>query len=492
MKIGQATAETSTGPTFKGYWPGLNWPLFTALCGLESSLVIVVLTLYRLTYKQTWSAFLLSLPGMVFCGALVSATLCGGAIIHAWSRGKRGGASSVSLTLVVQSLVLFVAYATAEYTLRSRAVIQIWGEEVHGRVLLPRGWNLVGERYVHMLETFKKRPSYYQEDPHLGWSIGADRVSQDGLFYSSPEGFRSARLEVSYDRSAPCRVALVGDSFTFGEEARFEDTWNYYLQQRLGPNCQTINFAVPGYSIGQMYLRFERDILPHDPDLVILGFTDGALDRTLGIYCFLMGLEWPDCPWVAPRFALTDGQLVVVNAPLPHPREIYATKAIYDLPFIAYDRWYRTSEWEQRHWEPWYASYVFRFLTTLYPIHDVVDPEISDKALQDVNSALFRAFLNLAEQNGLRVLVVYLPMMEDYGYNVRYRVPISHGILKNAGIDFIDGTTCIAQLEEPRRFLRTGSHYTPEGERHLAECLLPHVLKQLPASRSTHGKPGAM
>ncbi|MEX5213752.1 SGNH/GDSL hydrolase family protein [Nitrospira tepida] len=281
----------------------------------------------------------------------------------------------------------------------------------------------------------------------------------------------------------------MGDSFTFGEEARFEDTWNYYLQQRLGPNCQVINFAVPGYSIGQMYLRLERDILPHDPDLVILGFTDGALDRTLGIYCFLMGLEWPDCPWVAPRFALRDGELVVVNAPLPHPHEIYATKAIYDLPFIAYDRWYHTAEWEQRHWEHLYASYVFRFLTTLYPIYNVVDPEVFDTALHDVNSALFRAFLDLADKNSLRVLIVYLPMMEDYGYKVRYRAPVSHGVLKDAGIDFIDGTTCIAQLEESRRFLATGLHYTPEGERHLAECLLPHVLKQLSAVRPTHGKP---
>jgi hypothetical protein len=281
----------------------------------------------------------------------------------------------------------------------------------------------------------------------------------------------------------------VGDSFTFGEEARFEDTWNYYLQQRLGPNCPIINFAVPGYSIGQMYLRFKRDILPHDPDLVILGFTDGALDRTLGIYCFLMGLEWPDCPWVAPRFALRDGQLVVVNTPLPHPREIYTTTAIYELPFIGYDQWYRTSEWEQRYWEPLYVSYVFRFLTTLYPIYDVVDPEVSDEALHDVNSALFRSFLDLADQNGLRILVVYLPTMEDYGFNVRYRAPISHDILKHAGIDFIDGTTCIAQLEQPRRFLTAGSHYTPEGERHLSECLLPYVLRQLPTLHSTHGKP---
>lgn len=470
------------------YRSRMNWCLFGTLCGMEGSLVIAMLMLYRLTYKPTLFAFLLSRPGVIFCGALMGVVLFGRATVRTWDHGTRKGASSGLMTLVLHGIFVIVAYTTVECTLRVLAVPQIWGEEVHGKLLLPRGWNMVVERYTRILDGFEKQGSYYVEDPLLGWSIGANRTSADGLSHSSAEGFRSAKPGMSYGESSSCHVALVGDSFTFGDEAKFEETWNYYLQQKLGAECQVTNFGVPGYSIGQMYLRLKRDVLPRKPDLIILGFTNGAPDRTLGIYCFLMMLDWDQCPWVAPRFVLKGEQPVVVNAPLPHPREVYATKAIRELPFIAYDRWYRTAEWEQPYWEPLYASYVFRLLTTLNPIYSVIDPQVSDEARRTVNGALFKSIRTLTDENGAELLVVYLPMMEDYGYKVRYRAPESHRILNNVGINFIDNTACLAEMEEQRRFLSVGVHYTPETALHIAQCLLPHVLNRLPSGVSARIK----
>lgn len=352
-------------------------------------------------------------------------------------------------------------------------------------LLLPRGWDRIVERYTHMLKQMARQPSYYEEDPVLGWSIGPNRTSADGLFHSGPQRIRTPKRLMTYDQSAPCRVALVGDSFTFGEEALFEDTWGHYLQQALGSRCQVMNFAVPGYSIGQMFLRVQRDVLSFAPNLIIVGFTDGALERTMGVYCFLMGLEWPDCPWVAPRFVLREDDLVVTNSPLPQTDEIYSATTIRNLPAIAYDRWYQTSEWEQRNWDLLYQSYVFRYLTSLYPIHNVVSPDVSDESLRQVNGALFKAILGVGEQTGVRVLLVYLPMMEDFGYKVSYRAPVSHDILKSQGSNFLDLRDCLAQLREDHRFLERGIHYSPVGERRVAECLLPHVVKRLPKESSS-------
>jgi lysophospholipase L1-like esterase len=50
------------------------------------------------------------------------------------------------------------------------------------------------------------------------------------------------------------------------------------------PECQVLNFGVSGYSLGQMYLRYRRDVLPFQPDIVILALSSNSTNRTMGVY----------------------------------------------------------------------------------------------------------------------------------------------------------------------------------------------------------------
>ena len=84
----------------------------------------------------------------------------------------------------------------------------------------------------------------------------------------------------------PCRVALIGDSFTFGEGVRFEDTWGSVLGEALGTHCQVLNFGVPGYGIDQIYLRYMKDVRPWHPTIVIASFIEDDLWRTMSVYAF--------------------------------------------------------------------------------------------------------------------------------------------------------------------------------------------------------------
>src|SRR5262249_11189712 len=105
------------------------------------------------------------------------------------------------------------------------------------------------------------RQAYFVYDQELGWTVGADRRSRDGFYFSSAEGIRSARAGVRFaDKAARHRVALIGDSNAFSLEVPFEESWGYQLQRLLGDSVQVLNFGVNGYGVDQAYLRYRRDV----------------------------------------------------------------------------------------------------------------------------------------------------------------------------------------------------------------------------------------
>jgi len=79
------------------------------------------------------------------------------------------------------------------------------------------------------------------------------------LYFSSTEGLRSPRTNISFAARRPRhRVALVGDSFTFGMEVPYEDTWGAQLERALAGDVQVLNFGVDGYGVDQAYLRYRK------------------------------------------------------------------------------------------------------------------------------------------------------------------------------------------------------------------------------------------
>ena len=80
------------------------------------------------------------------------------------------------------------------------------------------------------------------------------------------------------------RIALVGDSFTFGEEVRYEETWAYFLSQYLEGEHQVLNYGIPGYGLDQAYLRYLRDVRPLHADIVVLGVISHDIERTMTVY----------------------------------------------------------------------------------------------------------------------------------------------------------------------------------------------------------------
>lgn len=89
-------------------------------------------------------------------------------------------------------------------------------------------------------------------------------------------------------RRAPntLRVAVLGDSFTFGWGVAADEAWPALLEARLGSkldgmDVEVLNFGVPGYNTWLQLLHWQRVVSRYRPDAVLLGYysNDAAIDR---------------------------------------------------------------------------------------------------------------------------------------------------------------------------------------------------------------------
>lgn len=74
------------------------------------------------------------------------------------------------------------------------------------------------------------------------------------------------------------RVALVGDSFVFGNAVEWEDTLGVQLERELA-NAQVLNLGVPGYTAEQVAAVVELDALRLEADVVVYVFFHNDVDQ---------------------------------------------------------------------------------------------------------------------------------------------------------------------------------------------------------------------
>ena len=203
------------------------------------------------------------------------------------------------------------------------------------------------------------------------------------------------------DRDWRVRVALIGDSQAFSFEVPFEESWGHHLQQLLGSDVQVLNFGVDGYGIDQMYLRYQRDVRPWRPRVVVIGVSGHDLRRTMVVYP-LVDFGWPGYI-VKPRFLSEHEQLRLLNVPLPEPDTILRARRVAELPFVEYDPGCRTRDW---YWRDEHWPLLFRFLTSAFPPATTTD-RLAEET-KTLNSLLFTRIITSIERDGAVPLVVLM------------------------------------------------------------------------------------
>jgi hypothetical protein len=405
------------------------------------------------------------------CG--VSALLMAGAMtIRQYFLNRRSSSQHFRLIVTMNLVTVLLMFLTGEIAIRSVSRGSIDGEKLGNVTLKPRSWEALSLRSRQLVQEAGERLPFHVYDNVMGWTVGPNRRSADGLYYSSSEGIRAPHDGVSFARSTEkTRIALVGDSFTFCEDVAFEDSWGYRLEKRLGPEFEVLNFGVPGYGVDQAYLRYEKDVRAWKPKIVILNFIAHDIERTMTVYTSLNYPHW-DMPFSKPRFILNDGNLKSLNLPPLTPEAILSRKMIYDLPFLDYDRGYRVSDWQQKFF---HFSYLVRAFVTWFPQWEPAGFDVSDEALTEVNASILKAFARSVEKAGAVPMVVYHPKR---AFDSAPNSSLSRQVLQEAGLPYTEPTPCLLELNAEDWFMPKG-HYSPRANAAVANCLVDAVKEAL-------------
>lgn len=452
--------------------------IFGSLYLVEFSALLAAVGIYKkgdrpvLVFLQSQAGFVVLVAVLV----LVTSTLL---IICLLRKDTVTRTKAFGRVLILNLWSVVMVLLTAELVIRLFAVITPAGTMFANTLLLPRNWEQFAARHQGILADASRWGSYFVYDNMLGWTVGPSRSSSDGPYFSSVEGIRSPHTGMAYADFAPKhRVAIVGDSFTFGLEVRYEETWGSQLERMLGPDFRVLNFGVDGYGVDQAYLRYQRDVLPWRPDIVVLGMINDDFHRTMGVYGFLKFID-SEMPFPKPRFVVRENRLVLLNIPLPTPNSIFASKSITELPFIGYDASFRREEWES-----YFAhhAYTIRFLLSSFPRWPVPEPNVSDNELKFVNREILRSFVQLGRDQKSIPIVMYFPSRSDFAPDGTPQAGLKRvgiEVLQSSGIAYLDMTACVSRVRPTERFKI--KHYSTATNAVVARCLRDSIRGTLHA-----------
>ena len=136
-----------------------------------------------------------------------------------------------------------------------------------------------------------------------GWEPrkGLREVSGGKATTLNASGYRGPELGRAKDRR---RVIVLGDSIAFGLEVGDDETFEQVLASRR-PDLEVANLAVQGYDPGQELIKLEREALPLQPDVIVLGLCLGNDFADAALPVFLYDGHHPK-----PYFTVEDGQLI--------------------------------------------------------------------------------------------------------------------------------------------------------------------------------------
>jgi len=462
--------------------------IFLALFAGEASTILAILCLYYASSHADIFSFLKSLPGILFLCSSITLGLTAIWVIGA-IRSSRLNNRKLTMAGATNVLVLILTVGSIEIGVRLLASRTLTGETFRGAPLLPHKWTEVTARYKAILERMTHEDPFLIYDPILGWTIAPSRRNTTGENVSSVEGLRAPRVGMKFadrhtrhsgfsEKPAVVRIALIGDSMTYGNEVLCEETWGHALEAHLGPDVQVLNFGVSAYGLNQVLLRYERDVRPWKPQIVIIGITSLEIQRLVWIYKFL-NPYWAGDPYVYPRMVLRHGIFSHINQPPPTPAEVIAHTSIKELPNIDMDANYRRLEWERD--GLWYLlekSYFFRFLTSIRPPGEPIREGLSERDMLTLSRHVLRSMVRQLREDGAIPLFVHFPYHFEINKVAEYTnhyIPLSVQTLRESDIDYFDMAACLKGGDE----YMPGGHYTAKANVVIAKCLAQTLQAEL-------------
>ena len=392
--------------------------------------------------------------------------------------------------LILLLIATLLGFGFCEVVTRLITKTNADGQAYYGkRPLLP--YHFPAEMVKKKMEHYFNRQSeaYVIDDPILGWTIGPNRINLEGMYRSNSAGIRSRPNE--YPLTPPdgvLRIELFGDSFTHGDEEPFDESWGKFLEDDLieaGISSEVLNFGVPGYGVGQAYLRWKHVGRKYSPKIVVFGFQPENIKRTVNIFRSLYSRN----TWLVfskPRFFIDeDGLLTLINSPVIPPEKVGDVLEDLSLsPLAEYEYWYIPDNYRQSFWM---RSRFLAFLYTLFneykphpggrydhrPGHHYWDPEGEPMR---VSLRILEEFAREARAAGEIPIILHIPKKNDIKCLERGTRPAHYQLLdelERSGIMVVDPAP---EMKGESRLYKH-SHYSSRGGRIVARILADAIRK---------------
>jgi hypothetical protein len=294
-------------------------------------------------------------------------------------------------------------------------------------------------------------------DPDLGWVVaaGLDGIAYQGVRISTNSAHMRGRREFPLGRTGAARVAVVGDSYAFGQCVEDDETFPAVMEERL-PDTEVMNLGVMGYGQDQALLRMRRDALRYRPDVVVFGFHGTDMRRNV--------LRFRD--YAKPRFRLGDDGLRLENVPVPGPEAF-------------------RGPWPPRLW-----NYVLMGRDRM-----AVERREGREEINRLSRAIVHRMAQEARDAGTRLAVVYLPRVGNLDREGRYGWGWFERLCegeKPAPFLCVDPTPRFRELLPTREAVREhfACHYSPLLYRAVGEETAQALLRAFPEVFAGSGTPG--
>ncbi|HJT21685.1 MAG TPA: SGNH/GDSL hydrolase family protein [Nitrospira sp.] len=470
----------------------------------EAASLLLVFCLYRAATKPDVSSFLYSSTGIICLGSVITIMASMGWIVRSVRRSDALARKRMMMAFGLSLLIAASLFLSMEISVRFFSKQTARGLMVLGVLLEPRDWEAFRAEHEAVLENLTQGRGYLVHDRILGWTVAPSQSNKADREASSEEGLRSPLTGMSFADPrtrhagpsmypASVRVALIGDSMTFGYEVRCEETWAHALEGFLQPDAQVLNFGVSAYGVNQAYLRYAKDVRGWHPDLVIVGITSEMVRRINSVYPFLMNREWGTFPFARPRLVEREGVPFAINSPVPPPQKIFSYAAIAELPSLHLDDYYDPLLWGRGGaWAVIEKSYAFRFVNSLRPPARVQSTDTVGHATL-MSRFVVQNLVRTIAADGSIPLVVWLPYrseIQKLSEPAATEPALAVRMLREAGISYYDATDCLIDAGLSEAYT-DGGHYSPKANARLAHCLAPVVQGALIENKRSHSAPDA-
>lgn len=135
-------------------------------------------------------------------------------------------------------------------------------------------------QFISMKEIVLPHPDdkiIYDLKPHLDITFVAAKTRTNSC------GMRQEEVQLKKPKNT-YRIAIIGDSFTFGWGVEENETFSHHLEKNLSQvyggklKFEVLNFGVPGYSTFQEVAAFKEKGIDFDPDAVIVFFVQNDFE----------------------------------------------------------------------------------------------------------------------------------------------------------------------------------------------------------------------